>query len=63
MVAYELVKAANRRGLLMAAFVALREILMYAPNDCYWVILDTADQLLESLRKVTVQLFFHRRIS
>lgn len=52
MITDELVKAASRRGLLTAAFVALREILLSSPTDCYWVVLGTTDRLLESLRKV-----------
>ncbi|XP_057379448.1 importin subunit beta-like [Daphnia carinata] len=50
MIADQLVKAANRR--LTAAFEALRQLLLNSPDDCYWVVLETMDELLLLLRKV-----------
>ena len=50
MITDQLVKAANRR--LLAAFDAIRQVLLYSPDDCYWVVLDTTDELLILLRKV-----------
>lgn len=54
MIATQLLKAANQRGRLTAAFVSLREVLVNAPDDCYSIILDITDELLESLRKVRI---------
>ncbi|KAI9551522.1 hypothetical protein GHT06_021855 [Daphnia sinensis] len=50
MIADQLVKAAKRR--LTAAFEALRQLLLSSPDDCYWVVLETTDELLLLLRKV-----------
>lgn len=50
MIADQLVKAAKRR--LTAAFEALRQLLLNSPDDCYWVVLETTDELLLLLRKV-----------
>lgn len=50
MIADQLVKAAKRR--LTAAFEALRQLLLTSPTDCYWVVLETTDELLLLLRKV-----------
>lgn len=52
MIAHHLVKAANRRRRLTAAFGTLREVLVIAPDDCYGVVLETTNELLESLLKV-----------
>lgn len=49
-IADSLLLAANRR--LTAAFEALRQMLIMAPDDCYWIVLDTFDALLIQLRKV-----------
>ncbi len=51
MIANQLVKAANRR--LTAAFDALGLLLLNAPDDCYWIVLETIDELLLLLRKVS----------
>jgi hypothetical protein len=51
MIANQLVKAANRR--LTAAFDALGLLLLNAPEDCYWIVLETIDELLLLLRKVS----------
>jgi hypothetical protein len=48
--ANQLVKAANRR--LTAAFDAVGLLLLNAPDDCYWIVLETIDELLLMLRKV-----------
>ncbi|XP_045033598.1 importin subunit beta-like isoform X1 [Daphnia magna] len=50
MIADQLVKAAKRR--LTAAFEALRQLLLTSPTDCYWVVLETTNELLLLLRKV-----------
>ena len=50
-------KAAKRR--LTAAFDAVRLLLLNAPDDCYWVVLETIDELLLLLRKVKISLTIH----
>ena len=57
MMANQLVKAAKRR--LTAASDAVRLLLLNAPDDCYWVVLETIDELLLLLRKVKISLTIH----